>query len=74
VCFRYVGVVESRRHCAVVSQRRAQCDVRAQGGGVIWRRGAVDGRPSKVNVGIRIGDGFDEDGGSNFCGVCNGVH
>jgi hypothetical protein len=73
VCFCCVGIVESRQHGAVVSRRRTQCDGRAQDGGVVWRRGGIDGRPVKVNAMIPLGDGFEEDGGSDFCGVCNGV-
>jgi hypothetical protein len=33
-----------------------------QDGGVVWRRGGVDGRPGKVNALISLGDGFAEDG------------
>jgi hypothetical protein len=50
-----------------------QYDGHAQDGGVVWRRGGIDGRPGKVNVMISLEDGVEEDGGSNFYGVCVGV-
>jgi hypothetical protein len=40
---------------------------------VVWRRDDIDGRPGKVNAMIPLGDGFEEDGGSDFYGVCNGM-
>jgi hypothetical protein len=67
-----VGVVDSPRLGAVVSRRRTQCDGRAQDGGVIWRRGGIDGIPSKDAM-IPLEDGVEEDGGSNSCGVGVGV-
>jgi hypothetical protein len=74
VCICCIGVVESRRHGATVSWRWTQCDGHAQDGAIIWRRGGVDGRHGKVNVVIPLDDGFEEDDGdSDFCGVCNGV-
>jgi hypothetical protein len=48
-------------------------DERAQDGGAVRRHGGVDGRSGKVNAVIPLGDGFEEDGGSDFYGVCNGV-
>lgn len=68
-----VGVVESPWHGAAVSRRRMQCDGRAQDGGVVWRRGGIDGRPGKVNAMIFLEDGVEEDGGSSFYGVGVGV-
>ena len=68
-----VGVIESPRHGAMVSRRRTQCDGRAHDGGVVWRRGSIDGRPGKVNAMIPLEDGVEEDGGSNFYYVCIGV-
>jgi hypothetical protein len=50
-----------------------QCDGLAQDGGVVWRRGGIDGRPDMVNAMISLEDGVEEDGGSNFYGVCVGV-
>ncbi|KAK1678549.1 hypothetical protein QYE76_039397 [Lolium multiflorum] len=41
-------------------------------GGVVWRRGGIDGRPGMVNAMISFEDGVEEDGGSNFYGVCVG--
>jgi hypothetical protein len=35
-------------------------------GMVHWGRGSVDGRPDKFNVWIPFGDGFAEDGCSDF--------
>ena len=58
--------------CSGVSGRM-QCDGLAQDGGVVWRRGGIDGRPGMVNAMISLEDGVEEDGGSNFCGVCVGV-
>jgi hypothetical protein len=45
----------------------------AQDGGVVRRHGGVDARSGKVNAVIPLGDGCEEDDGSDFCGVCNGV-
>jgi hypothetical protein len=69
-----VGVVEFLWHGPAVSRRRTQCDGCAEDGGVVWRRGGIDGRPGKVNAMIPLGDGFEEDDSSDFCSVCNGVH
>ena len=44
-----------------------------QDGGAVWRHGGIDGRSCKVNAMISLEDGVEEDGGSNFCGVCVGV-
>jgi hypothetical protein len=38
-----------------------------------WHHCGVDGGTSKVNALITLGDGFEEDNGSDFCGVCNVV-
>jgi hypothetical protein len=45
----------------------------AQDDGAVRRHGGVDGRSDKVNAGIPLGDGFEEEGGSDFYGMCNGV-
>lgn len=45
-------------------------DGRAHDGCAIRRLG---GGPSKVNAFITLGDGFEEDGGSDFYSVCAGV-
>jgi hypothetical protein len=50
-----------------------QCDGLAQDGGVVWRRGGIDGRPGMVDTMISLKDGVEEDGGSNFYGVGVGV-
>jgi hypothetical protein len=50
-----------------------QCDGRAHDGGVVWGRGDIDGRPGMVNAMISFDDEVEEDGGSNFYGVCVGV-
>jgi hypothetical protein len=42
-------------------------------GGVISRRGGIDCGTGKVNAMIHLGDGFEEGGGNDFSGVCNGV-
>ncbi|KAK1611457.1 hypothetical protein QYE76_035130 [Lolium multiflorum] len=61
----------STRHGAVVSRDGCmQCDGIAQDGGVVWRRGGIDGRPGMVNAMISLEDGVEEDGGSNFYDVC----
>jgi hypothetical protein len=44
-----------------------------QDGGAVWRHGGIDGRSCKVNAMISLEDGVEEDGGSNFCGVCVGM-
>jgi hypothetical protein len=44
-------------HGATGSQRLAREDVRAQGGGAIWRRGGANVRHGKVNVLILNEDG-----------------
>jgi hypothetical protein len=48
-------------------------DGRAQDSGAVWHHGGIDGRPGKVNALISLGDGFKEDGRSDFCGVCAGM-
>jgi hypothetical protein len=63
----------SRRHGAAGSRRQARDDGFAQDGGVVWRHGAVDGSPSKINALILPKDGSAEDGVSEFSSVCNGV-
>ena len=57
---------ESRRRGAAGSRWRTCADGFAQGGGAVWRRGYVDGRPDKVIALISPEDGYAEDGGSNF--------
>ena len=40
----------SRRHGAAGSRRWPRGDERAQGGGPVWHRGDIDGRPDKDNA------------------------
>jgi hypothetical protein len=48
-------------------------DERAHDGGVVRRHGGVHGRSDKVNAGIPLGYGFEEEGGSDFYDECNSV-
>ena len=70
----HVDVDDSRRCGAAGYRRRARTDGCVQDGGVIWRHGDIDDRSAKVNAVIPLEDGCEEDGGSDFCGMCNGVH
>ena len=64
---------ESQWHGAAGYRRQMRDDVYVQEGGAVWRHGGIDGRSCKVNAMISLEDGVEEDGGSNFCGVCVGV-
>ena len=44
-----------------------------QDGGAVWRHGDIDGRPGTVNALISLGDGFEIEGGFEFCDVCDGT-
>jgi hypothetical protein len=48
-------------------------DGRAHDGGAVWHHGGVDGGSGKINVLINLGDGFEEDDDSDFCGMCVGM-
>jgi hypothetical protein len=69
----HVDVDDSRRRGAAGYRRRARTAGRVQDGGAVWRHGDIDGRSGKVNAVIPLEDGCEEDGGSDFCGVCVGV-
>ena len=61
----------SRRHGAAGPRRWPRDDVCAQGGGAVWHRGGVDGRPDKVDALVpEDEDGLEEDGGGDFFSVC----
>jgi hypothetical protein len=47
-----------------------QDDVYVHDDGAVWYHGGIDGRSCKVNAMISLEDGVEEDGRSNFCGVC----
>jgi hypothetical protein len=69
----HVVVDDSQRRGAAGCRRRARTAGRVQDGGAVWRHGGIDGRSCKVNAMISLEDGVEEDGGSNFCGVCVGM-
>ena len=69
----HVDVDDSRRRGAAGYRRRARTAGRVQDGGAVWRHGDIDGRSGKVNAVIPLEDGCEEDGGSDFCGVCSGM-
>jgi hypothetical protein len=46
---------------------------REEGGGAVWHRGDVDGRPDKVTASITQEDGSVEDGGSG-ASACVALH
>ena len=48
-------------------------DEYAQDSGAVRRHRGVDDRSGKVNAVISLEDGCEEDGGSDFCDVSNGV-
>ena len=64
VYFFIVDNTDSRRHGTVESRCRMYVVGLAQGGGAVWHRGDVDGRPGKVIASITQEDGSVEDGGS----------
>ena len=64
---------ESRRQeCSGVSAIK-QDDGRAHGICPVWCHGGTDGWPGKVKALIPFGDGFAEDGGCDFYGMCDGA-
>jgi hypothetical protein len=44
-----------------------------QDGVAVWRHDDIDDMSDKVNAVIPLEDGCKEDGGSDFCGVCNSL-
>ena len=69
----HVVVDDSQRRGAAGYRRRARTAGRVQDGGAVWCYGDIDGRPGTVNALISLGDGFEIDGGCEFCDVCNGT-
>jgi hypothetical protein len=59
----------SQRLGAAESQRRTWAEMRAQGGGVVWRHGSVIGRIGNFMWILTLKIAWRFDGGDNFCSV-----
>jgi hypothetical protein len=69
----HVDVDDSQRRGAAGYRRWARTAGCVQDGGAVWCHGDIDGRSAKVNAVIPLEDRCEEDSGSDFFGVCNGV-